>query len=209
MNVTLRYETGNEFGTGKGSPSYVASITTKGADVRIDFKFPKPQQGKSDPKVSSAKVKSLTLSLTSHEALQIASSIIAQAHHPSIHDKIARWMPPHGMPVLEESIWKGKLTAAKFNRWNKSVVLTNGTDHHIGTVSLEIRYAVQGSNTERVEKSVTIRKLVDLLRSASCTVNIDKTDLPSSPFFRKKVMEIMAVEITEATGVSQAELRDL
>ncbi len=198
MNVTLKYESGTEYGTGSGSPRYVASISTSGQMVSINFMFSQPQQGKSDPNVSPASIASLDLALSSQEALQLATAIITQAHHPTLRDKSARWTPPHGMPTLERKHWEGKLTPI-FDWWNRSVAFANWTDFHFGEVSLEIRYSITESDGKVLERSVTVSKLINLLPSTRCKIALDEMVVNQQD--RRKLDRITEVTIVEVTGV--------
>ena len=83
MFVNLRYDSGNEFGTGYSTDEYKASISkTKDelgeASVKLEFEFTGEVHGRSQ---SKSRPESLTLMLTEAEALKLASAIFAHTHH--------------------------------------------------------------------------------------------------------------------------------
>ena len=199
MQFTCVYASGKEFGTGNSTSNYAASVTsTKDKRVAVRFDFRAPNQGKSRPSVTNASVRSLSLNLTQAEALQFAASIIAQAHHPTIHDSSARWIPPAFMPPLTKNRWSRKLKL-KFESWNKKLIIENNTKFHIGTVQIAVRYQSQGLNSNSLERSVEANQIVDLPPGGVKTIDIQQNVIPSH--HRKGFVKILSVDVIEVTGI--------
>lgn len=204
MHFTCTYKSGTNFGTGRESANYVATVSTNGDDVSIKFDFRSPPQGKSHPGVTDAKVKSLSLHLSQNEALQLAASIIAQAHHPAIHDSTAKWIPPQFMPVVTKNRWSHGLSVSA-NYWNNEVEIKNKTKLHIGTIKFKIAYDVYGENYETEEYTTEIRKLVDLPPGATKTIDIVENEIPSR--HRRSFNSISTATAIEVTGIVPGDVK--
>lgn len=176
MKFTVKYKSNKTYGTGDGSGNYIASVKRIGSEVAVSFDFKKPPQGKSNPLVTDAAVKSLTLNLSTTEALHLAASILAQAHHPSLADKAAFWMPPSFMPDLSQDIWQGKVSL-KLVAWAKRIRVNNKSEAHLGNIELSIEFKVKSKDGEWKEHSRTFTKLLDLLPDTQKEIQIETKDL--------------------------------
>ena len=139
MHFTCKYQSGTKFGTGSNASNYIATVASTESNVNVSFQFRSPPQGKSNPAVTDAKIASLQLTLTTNEALQLAASIIAQAHHPMLHDSTARWIPPQYMPILTKNRWARSLEI-QVRPWHNEISITNKTKFHIGKIKFSIDY---------------------------------------------------------------------
>lgn len=202
MEFTCIYKSGTKFGTGQTTTNYVASVTSLDESVVVAFDFRNPPQGKSHPGVSDAAVKSLTINLSANEALQLAASIIAQAHHPSIHDSCARWIPPEFMPVLTKNRWSRKLKV-NHRHWNNEVRFVNESKFHIGRVELQVGYRIYKEGEGYSNHTAKVWKLIDLPPGGSRTVDIMEDDIPWR--HRDDFSRMLAAEAVAATGIVPGE----
>lgn len=198
MHFTCIYKSGRTFGTGKFSLNYRASVTSHAGSVAVSFDFKVPPQGKSNPGISDAAVKSITFYLSDNEALQLAASIIAQAHHPTIHDSKASWIPPDFMPELTKNRWSRKLIFS-IDQWNKSIRIENRTKYHIGRIEFELGCRISDETRNSEEHTFKTNKLVDLPPGDSSTVRIEEEDMPSK--YRKSPIKILSVQAIKVTGI--------
>ncbi len=168
----------------------------------VGFEFRDPPQGKSHPGVTDAAVKSLTINLSDSEALQLAASIIAQAHHPTIHDSVAMWIPPEFMPVLAKNRWSRKLSV-EHRYWNNEVRVENETKFHIGRIEFSIEYRTNVRGEGLVDQTTTIWKLVDLPPGASRTVDIHEDEIPWQ--HRENFVRMLNATAVTVTGIVPGE----
>lgn len=176
MKFTVKYKSNQTYGTGDGSGNYIASVKRIGTEVAISFDFKKPPQGKSNPQVTDAAVKSLTLNLSSTEALHLAASILAQAHHPSLTNKAAYWMPPGFMPDLAQDTWRDTV-AVDLVTWAKRIRVTNKSEAHVGEIELTIAFRIKKKDGEWEEQERTFTKILDLLPDSQKEIQIETRDL--------------------------------
>ena len=202
MHFTCVYRSGTKFGTGRQSSNYVARVSSRDESVSVSFDFRTPPQGKSHRSVSDAKVKSLTLNLSQSEALQLAASIIAQAHHPTIHDSSASWIPPEFMPSLTKNQWSRKLKVSH-RYWNNEVLIQNQTKFHLGRIELEIGYRTYGDDDNMEDHTTTIWKLVDLPPGGSRTIDVDEDDIPWR--HREEFSRMLSADAVTVTGIVPGE----
>jgi len=199
MHFTLKYRSGKSFGTGRGSVNYKASVKpTRDGGVSIGFRFQRPPQGKSDPAVSDATIRSLNLSLTKSEALRLAASIIAQAHHPLLHSIESNWMPPSAMPELPKSSWARGLKTS-LQSWNKRLTIQNGTKAHLGKITFDVVYTTMNDDYSRDEHEIALSKIVDLPPTLDTSINIIEKDIPYR--HRDKNFRLKSATPTRVTGM--------
>jgi len=195
MHFSCVYESGTSFGTGKQSTNYVAKVTSHSENVTIEFEFITPPQGKSHPGITDAAVKSLILKLSQREALEIAASIITQAHHPTIHDTSVSWIPPEFMPVLPRKRWSRNLNIL-LAPFSNVVNVDNETKYHIGIIEFEVEYRICDDNPETPDYTTTIRKLVDLPPGDSRSIEIDEADIDRRYREGFLVLSVNAITVT-------------
>jgi len=176
MNFTVKYKSNKTYGTGDSSGNYIASVTRIGSEVEVSFDFKKAPQGKSNPLVTDAAVKSLTINLSATEALHLAASILAQAHHPSLANKAAFWMPPKFMPDLSRDIWEDAVSLT-LRTWAKRMQVINKSEAHLGTVEVSIEFKVRKKDGEWKEEERKFTKLLDLLPDTERDIQIEMKDL--------------------------------
>jgi len=176
MKVTVKYKSNQSYGTGNSSRNYIASVKRYGSEVTVSFDFKKPPPGKSNPSVTEAAVKSLTLNLSTSEALHLAASILAQAHHPSLMNKAAFWMPPEFMPDLPNEVWID-MVSVELNQWSKDIRLNNKSEAHLGKVELSVEFRARTKDGDWKDQERTITKLLDLLPDTQRAVQIETKDL--------------------------------
>lgn len=176
MKFTATYMSNQTYGTGDSSGNYIASVTRIGSEVMVSFDFKKPPQGKSNPMVTDAAVKSLTINLSTTEALQLAASILAQAHHPSLANKTAFWMPPNFMPDLSRDIWEDAVSLTLF-AWAKRIQVNNKSEAHLGKIELSIEFKVKTKDGKWKEEERKFTKLLDLLPDTQKEIQIETKDL--------------------------------
>lgn len=197
MLFTCTYESGKDFGPGSETANYVATVSSQEDIVNVEFSFRSPPQGKSKPTVTDAKIRSLNLSLTRQEALQIAASIIAQAYHPTIHHSSAKWIPPEFMPELIKRNWLHKVTMTTDN-WNNEIRVVNNSKYHLGTTFVQINYEIF-DGVSRVPHATKKRKILDLPPGQSKSIAVLKGDIP--PCHRRHFEEITGATIISLTGI--------
>jgi hypothetical protein len=176
MKVTVKYKSNQTYGTGNASRNYIASVKRYGSQVTVSFDFKKPPPGKSNPSVTETAVKSLTLDLSTSEALHLAASILAQAHHPSLMNKAAFWMPPDFMPDLPNDVWND-MVSVELNHWSKDIRVNNKSEAHLGKIELLLEFRVRMKDSDWKVQKRSITKLLDLLPDTQRVVQIETKDL--------------------------------
>ena len=197
MHFTCRYLSGKDFGTGSETTNYVASVSSQQDNVQVEFSFRAPPQGKSKPTVTDASIRSLKLSLTRQEALHLAASIIAQAHHPTIHHSSATWIPPESMPELVKRNWTHKVTMTT-RYWNNEIFVVNDSKYHLGTTSVSISYEIF-ENDSSVLHTIQRLKILDLPPGQSKSIAVFEEDIPS--YHQRLFDKIVGATIISLTGI--------
>jgi hypothetical protein len=198
MDFTVKYKSDKSYGTGTTSGNYVASVKHKRGGIEVHFKFMVPPMSRTNQKESSSAIKSLTLCLTTNEALQLAAAIIAQAHHPNLSQQPAYWMPPAHMPILDPSYWSGLLTV-KLVGSGSHVMITNSTEAHIGRIKFKIEYALNRKDSASIPRNPFSLDVVDLLPGTQKMIELSSSKSvlkpgPQSP-------RISSVEPVEVYGM--------
>jgi hypothetical protein len=176
MKFTVKYKSNQTYGTDDDSGNYIASVKRIGSKVAVSFDFKKPPPGKSNTQATDAAVKSLTINLSTTEALHLAASILAQAHHPSLANKTAYWMPPSFMPDLTRDFWQSVVSVDP-RTWEKRIQVNNKSDAHLGEIELLVEFKLKKKDGKWVEKDRSFIKLLDMLPDTMKEIQIEMKDL--------------------------------
>lgn len=192
MHAKIKYEK-YEYGMATSSTEYKCSVETGGGATQINFEFNSPQDGLSEQK---GKVKSVHLVLDHREAELLASSIIAQLHHPMIRGRKSVWSPPNGMQTLDRAEWEEKLQIdmSRVPRQIASIKVVNGTAFHIG----EIKFAVwccDKKTGEMEPKPIEHSVVVDLLPGTTGHVVVKLQELTNC-FEGYKIAKVVPIDVT-------------
>jgi hypothetical protein len=135
--------------------------------------------------------------MSEQEALQLAASIIAQAHHPN-HSKIpAYWMPPEHMPLLDSVHWKDSLTVKIV--WGHKIEITNATEAHVGRIKFQLNFRSLSIDKVSSDLVESITDVVDILPRSMKIVDCNRAS--SQRFMVSKSHKLVSVEILEAYGM--------
>ncbi|TWT78795.1 hypothetical protein CA13_01920 [Planctomycetes bacterium CA13] len=195
MKFTCVYKSGTEYGTGERAWNYIAHVTSEGDKVAVRFSFVVPPKGKSQSGVTDASIKSLTLDLDKDEAFKLAASIIAQAHHPILHDFSASWMDPLFMQSLPTNQWSRKIRVLVDN-YKNVITVNNKTKFHIGEIEFEIGYYAKDDESNSTNHTTSVLLLVDLPPGRSRKINIDEDDIPSRHQNSFRIQSAVAKAVT-------------
>jgi hypothetical protein len=201
MLLELHYKGTKSYGTGSNTKRYAAKLNGDGDSMKLKFLFPNPPSGLTDSWYSDARVKGFDLSLSRSEAVQIATALLAFAHHPTAWQEEARWMPLDEMPKLEVSEWKKSVKLATIDGQPRQYQVTNNTAYHIGKVTLEFTYT--DAKTDEEQKFLVIYT-IDLAPKQSRRISVDHGDTPKG--IRVWQITISQAVITEVTGFNLASI---
>lgn len=189
MRLELHYKGTKSYGTGSDTKRYAAKLNGDGDRMWLNFLFPDPPPGLTDSWYSDAKVKGFDLSLSRSEAVQIATALLAFAHHPTAWQEETRWMPLDEMPDLEIAEWEKSINLSKIAGPKRQYEVTNNTAYHLGKVTIEFTYTDAKTQTEQ---NFSIIYTVDLPPKQTRRILIDHGDVPDG-------INLWRITITQAT----------
>jgi hypothetical protein len=199
MKIKLDYWGTKSYGTRDDVTHYAGKVS--GDDERVDLKvfFPNPPSGLSENPDSGAQLRGFSLSFSISEAAQIATALLAFAHHPTSCKEVVRWMPSDEMPNLAASDWEEKLKLETVKSWDYAYEcdLANSSSFHFGDVKIE--YAVI-NKTKTEDDVLCVVHNINLSPGHRRRVALNGSDIPrhigSASISHAKIVEVTGFNLS-------------